>query len=97
MGKMLPRKFIYTHKHTHTEQNFTITDFQLSICATDSNFILLYFKLELVLKTGSLNRFLKSYILVILLFPNSYDRSFSEFKLDICLLLYLKKQGFLVV
>ena len=94
---MLPHKFIHTHTHTHTEQNFTVTDFQLSICATDSNFIPLYFKLELVLKIGSLDRFLKSYIFVILLFPNSYDLWFSEFKLDICLLLYLKEQGFLVV
>ena len=96
---MLPHQFIYIYiyTHTHRKQNFTITDFQLSIWATDSNFILLYFKLELVLKIGSLDRFLKSYIFVILLFPNSYDLSFSEFKLDICLLLYLKKQGFLVV
>lgn len=44
-------------------------------------FFLLYFKLEVVLKIGSSDRFLNYYIFVIsLLFPNSYDLSFTEFK-----------------
>lgn len=60
---------------------FTITDFQFSIRRTGSNFFLLYFKLEVVLKIGSSDRFLNYYIFVIsLLFPNSCDLSFTEFK-----------------
>lgn len=64
---MLPRVFIcmylhtrvcaHTHAYAPAEQNSTNTDFQLSVLGTGSNFILLYFKLEVALKIGMLDRF----------------------------------------